>query len=244
MTQITLKTHQQIEFLKCFYTPEERAELSERLCRAIALKAEKEEEFAVVKADFGEAIKAQELEIKRLSRRLNFGYEHKNVACDVVLNSPAVGKKTILRTDVPGEIVRVLEMDSDEQIEAPPVSDKLFETAPEQVSADSQRVSDTPAMGSRTSIPVTDGDPQGETQPRSAESLISSVLQHVCDDVNSGALDSTSVKATARVAPVEASVEERARTRATKRRQKLQGEAALLPDKRTGFPHGANEVQS
>lgn len=48
-------------------------------------------------------------------------------------------------------------------------SDKLFETEPEaQVSADSQTES-TPATGSDPRKAVTDGDPEGKTQPTSAE---------------------------------------------------------------------------
>jgi hypothetical protein len=52
--------------------------------------------------------------------------------------------------------------------QAGPISDKLFETE-SQVSADSHPVSDTPAMGSRTQESATDGDPEGKTQPASAE---------------------------------------------------------------------------
>jgi hypothetical protein len=49
------------------------------------------------------------------------------------------------------------------------ISDKLFETEAEtQVSADSQTES-TPATGSDPRKAVTDGDPEGKTQPTSAE---------------------------------------------------------------------------
>ena len=119
---------QQIEFLKCYFTPEERAELSERLCRAIAAKLEAEEEFKVVKTEFKERIEGHQAEINRVGRRLNFGYEHRNVTCEVLLNQPEAGKKTIMRDDVPGEIVRVMAMDEGEQAPTPP--EQLFPEPP------------------------------------------------------------------------------------------------------------------
>lgn len=42
----------------------------------------------------------------------------------------------------------------------------------------------------------------------------------------------------------ETSTEERLRTRAAKKRKKLLGQDAILPDKRTQFPNGHGEVQS
>src|SRR5579859_1706146 len=101
----------QIEFLKCFFTDQERAELSERLCRAIAAKLEAEDEFKAIKMQFKERIEGHQSEINRVGRRLNFGYEHRNVVCDVLYDTPEPRKKTIVRTDVPGEIVRVQSMD-------------------------------------------------------------------------------------------------------------------------------------
>ena len=60
LPQFHLKPQQQMEFLKCYFTPEERAELSDRMCRAIALKLEKEEEFKVIKKQFAEEIEHAE----------------------------------------------------------------------------------------------------------------------------------------------------------------------------------------
>jgi hypothetical protein len=204
LPQFKLEKNQQIEFLKCYFTPEERAELSDRMCRAIALKLEKEEEFKVIKKQFSEEIEAQQLEVNRLARRLNFGYEHRNVVCEMLLNQPEAGKKTLIRTDVPGEVVRTYSMDGEDQITAAP-PEKLFETAPEQE-------------------PV---------------ATIVAIAEAVAEQVNSGALDTPNVKVTAEVSPLLADSEPTQKPKRT-RKPKLQGQDALLPDKRTNFPHGHN----
>lgn len=76
--------------------------------------------------------------------------------------------------------------------------------------------------------------------------VIEQVLDQVADQINSGALNTPGVTCTAEVhtAPDgEASVQEKQRTR-RKKKTKLQGQDAVLgPDKRTSFPHGANEDQ-
>lgn len=80
------------------------------------------------------------------------------------------------------------------------------------------------------------------TQPALSNSLINEIAEKAAAVVNSGALDTPGVKCTAEVVPAETSIEERARTRRTKK--KLQGQDAILPattDKRTAFPHGHNE---
>jgi hypothetical protein len=194
---------QTTEFLKCYFTPDERAELSERLCRALALKLEKEEEFKAVKQQFKEAIELQLLEVNRLGRRLNFGYEHRNVACEILLNTPEPGRKTVIRTDVPGELVRTMSMDGEDAIAAK----------------------------------------AGELFPEPKAAAIETVLEKVADQINSGALDVGDVKCTAEVMPAtvpeEVTAEERQRTK-RQRKVKMQGQDAILPDKRTTFPHGHN----
>jgi hypothetical protein len=102
---------------------------------------------------------------------------------------------------VPEEPIPVALVESDS-----PVSDKLFETAPEpQVSADSREAGSTPAMGSSAHDSATVGEPEGKTQPASAENPLQ-----------------------------ECSTEETERTRKT--RKKLQGQDAILPDKRNAPP--------
>jgi len=68
-------------------------------------------------------------------------------------------------------------------------------------------------------------------QPAASDSVIETVLQKTVEVINSGALDSAGVKCTAALA--ETSTEERVRTRHVRRKKALQGQAAILPDKRT-----------
>jgi hypothetical protein len=102
-----------IEFLKCFFTPAERAEFSEEMARQMAAQFEAEEEFKQVKQQFKDRITGHAQAAKKLARRLNFGYEFRSVECAILLDNPAFGKKTIVRTDT-GEEVSVRDVeDSD-----------------------------------------------------------------------------------------------------------------------------------
>jgi|SRR5579863_1448988 len=117
---IRVKNQTCLEFLKCFFTTEERAEKSDRLARAISLKVEADEEFKAVKSQFKDRIDGLELEIAKLARQINLGYEHRNVACEFLLDSPTLGRKTLVRLDIPGEVVRTEDMtDSDKQMSIP-----------------------------------------------------------------------------------------------------------------------------
>jgi hypothetical protein len=112
-----MKTPTCIEFLKCYFTLEEKADISERMARAMQQKIDTEEEFGVVKKQFQEQLAGFTNEANKLARRFNFGYEHRSVVCDVLLDTPEPGKKTIIRQDIPGEVVRVLDMtDADRQM--------------------------------------------------------------------------------------------------------------------------------
>jgi hypothetical protein len=61
-----------IEFLKCFFTPAERAELSDEMARQMAGQFEAEEEFKQVKQQFKDRILGHAQAAKKLARRLNF----------------------------------------------------------------------------------------------------------------------------------------------------------------------------
>jgi hypothetical protein len=118
-----------IEFLKCYFTLEEKADISERMARAMQQLADTEEEFTVVKKQFNEQIAGFAGEARKLSRRYNFGYEHRSVICNVLLDTPEPGKKTIMRTDIPGEVVKVMDMtDADRQLEIPGMPERPAES--------------------------------------------------------------------------------------------------------------------
>jgi hypothetical protein len=129
-----MKTPTCIEFLKCYFTPEEKADISERMARAMQQFADTEEEFVVVKKQFNEQLAGFSNEAKKLSRRYNFGYEHRSVVCDVLLDTPEPGKKTIMRQDIPGELVRVMDMtDSDRQLGIPGMPERAPDPTPQTV---------------------------------------------------------------------------------------------------------------
>lgn len=192
--------------LRYQYDEKEHVRLAEDLAHEITVLANAERLFGVAKAAHKEAVERMGSTIRDLSRRLSDGWEIRDVVCRLLPNEPEAGKRTIVRVDT-GELVSIEDMYTGQQIETPPV-DKLFEIAP-QVSADSQPVTDMPAMGSPSQNAATAGEPMGETRPMSAES---------------SSFDPTS----------EASTEERKRTRT--RKPKLRGQDALLPDQRPGAP--------
>jgi len=77
-------------------------------------------------------------------------------------------------------------------------------------------------------------------QPAVSDETIATVCQSAVDQVNAGALDRAGIKVTASLV-AETSTEERARTHHVRRTKKaLASQAAILPDKRTAFPHGHN----
>ena len=99
--------------LKCEFSMKERDEMIASLTRAIQKKDEYEEEKKRADADFKGLIETQSALIKRESRRISIGYEYRNVECRVDYDSPALGKKSIVRLDT-GELVEELAMDADE----------------------------------------------------------------------------------------------------------------------------------
>jgi hypothetical protein len=238
MPDFILKDQQQLEFIKCFFTPEERAELSERLCRNLASCGEKEEEFKAVKLQFKQEIEGYRAEAARLARRLQFGYEHRHVVCQAILNSPVAGKKAIVRTDVPGELVRVQDMDDTEQKNAPAPPDKLFETAPE-VKRESPQSDAVVSRGMANSNPTPDSATGAVDGGIGRDSPVAPAIPAVAVDANTSGAPAANNPHAATLA-LESSVEENARTRKT--RKKLQGQDAILPDHRPNPQPGAPQA--
>lgn len=118
---------------------------------------------------------------------------------------------------------------------AGPTSDKLFETAPEEKPNAEQPVHVSAANASSTPAAADPRTPANGAAPHDSLPVVA--------DGAKPALPSTD-HAPAPADPLaESSAEERIRTKAAKRRKKQLGQEAP-PDNRTGFPHGANEVQS
>lgn len=108
------------EWLKYEFTEAEQKELAKKLAYATRELMETEEAKKAVTSNFKSKIEAAKEQISKLSNNINNGYEYRNIDCEVVLNSPEPGTKSIVRKDT-GEIVKTLEMDQEEKQE------KLFE---------------------------------------------------------------------------------------------------------------------
>jgi len=58
-----------------------------------------EEEKAELSADFTAKIKREKLDLHDTSRKIQNGYELREIECQIRYNEPEVGKKTTIRTD-------------------------------------------------------------------------------------------------------------------------------------------------
>lgn len=72
-----------------------------------------EEDKKRVTSDFKARIDKAQAEIGILSRQLSTGYDHRYLKCQVELNEPRVGQKSIRRMDT-FEVVEVLDMTAEE----------------------------------------------------------------------------------------------------------------------------------
>jgi len=106
--------------LKYDFTPDELADMSKRLANEIGaietLEADKEESNKA----FKEQIAFHATAAKGLAKDIRAGYEHRFTACRVLLNSPNLGEKTIVRLDT-GEQVAVEVMSEQERQEELPL---------------------------------------------------------------------------------------------------------------------------
>lgn len=104
------------EFLKVIFTREERAEFALELARANQkadeLDLKKKEVASKIKAEIEENLK----DINVLAKKVNDGYEFRDVEVDYIMDSPKAGLKTVFRRDT-GERVRECKMsDEDRQM--------------------------------------------------------------------------------------------------------------------------------
>lgn len=110
-TQHATKTEQRN--LQCQFTEEELSSKGRAL-------ADKHIEMAQYQADakdcatqFKAKIAAAEAEASGLSHAISSGYEYRRVDCTVHMDTPSVGRKTIIRDDT-GQQVEVEDMTADE----------------------------------------------------------------------------------------------------------------------------------
>ena len=116
------------EYLKHRFTAEERLKLSEQLSQAVMERSAAEEELQTVKADFKSRITRAEATIADCARKINTGYEMRNVECELVKDF-TTNTIRYQRLDT-GEIVRERAMTSEErqrtlELVAPPTPQSL-----------------------------------------------------------------------------------------------------------------------
>lgn len=85
--------------LKCELTDAEilasGRELADKQAELAALENEKKR----ITSDFGAKIKSKEIDVSILTRRVQSGYEFRDVDCYELLDDPKPGKKTVFRCD-------------------------------------------------------------------------------------------------------------------------------------------------
>lgn len=111
------------EYLKYQFTEEELRDFAKDLARENAASAEAEEQKKAVVAQFTEKVASSKSKISQLSRYINNGYDHRSIDCSILMNTPFVGRKTIIRDDT-GEIVKELVMSEQEKQETLPFAPK------------------------------------------------------------------------------------------------------------------------
>lgn len=92
------------ENLKCVLTESEVTELGRRIARANQKCSELRDESKDVAAGYKSKIASHEANINRDSQCINTRYEFRPIDCEVLLNTPCSGRKTIIRTDNGGTV--------------------------------------------------------------------------------------------------------------------------------------------
>ncbi|HMG14148.1 MAG TPA: hypothetical protein VK590_01805 [Saprospiraceae bacterium] len=101
------------KFLKTEFTPNEIKEFGGQLARCTTEVKELESEKKAKASDYTAQINNKKALAESLSNKISNGYEYENIECEVYLNIPNTGKKTIERKDNK-EVVEVVDMTQDE----------------------------------------------------------------------------------------------------------------------------------
>ena len=110
------KTKRQLEYK---FTEEEIKERSKQLayeCRQVVQLQEQKKE---VMSDFKAKIDAKDSLIAALSNNVNNGWEYRTIDCEIEMDTPKKGMKTITRTDTGEEVAKEKMTDDDRQEELP-----------------------------------------------------------------------------------------------------------------------------
>lgn len=93
------QTKSKILNLQYHFNEDEITELGKKLAlKQVELKQD-QAEFGNIKKEWTAKINSNEVDIDRIATSINDGFEYRNVDCDVTMNDPYNGKKTIYRRD-------------------------------------------------------------------------------------------------------------------------------------------------
>lgn len=101
------------EYLKYTFTQAETEAHSQELARQIQALQRLEDQRKEVVANLKAQIEAASGTARDLSQKITNGYEYRNIECEVMLNTPARGRKSIYRLDT-NAFVREMAMTADE----------------------------------------------------------------------------------------------------------------------------------
>jgi hypothetical protein len=101
------------ELLRYHFTPEEKAELSNKLAQACQDRAKLEDDKKAAAAQFKEGIERENANVNQYSRLISNGFELRPTKCYILLNMPVMGTKRIVRADTE-ETIREVAMTADE----------------------------------------------------------------------------------------------------------------------------------
>ncbi len=107
------------EYLKYTFTEEETKSFARELARENTAAAEVEEQKKAVMASFTEKLTASKSKISMLSRYINNGYDYRTIDCEIIMDNPFAGFKTIVRLDTGEEVKTLPMMQSEMQTELP-----------------------------------------------------------------------------------------------------------------------------
>lgn len=108
-----MKTKKVAEYLKYQFSPEETHENAKQLARKNQQLTELDLKKKQMAADLKSELDTATAETARLARWVNDEYDFRMVDCEVILDSPEAGQKTLYRLDT-GEVVKTEKMTPEE----------------------------------------------------------------------------------------------------------------------------------
>lgn len=117
----------EVKYLRVDFTREELEQFGKEMARSSAARDEAVEGKKAATAQFSEKIARAEMEIAAAARKINQGYEFRNVECQVRLDKPQKGMAIVIRLDTGAEVER-REITSDEKQRELPLESGSDET--------------------------------------------------------------------------------------------------------------------